>query len=264
MKLLFQLFVITFLIFNTSYSQSIKKKYEPVDGKIIGIWPHENRLKSPVKLNQLKNEYGFNFLLVAAPYGEVWYDSIKKSDYDLKHIVKQIYFPDYNNREEWFWENIYSLGTVYAYYFDEPLSRKFSFVELVKLISILSDKGLYPKSKIFLGEINEYRAKRLERLVDNISYTGYGSKENFGNDQKQSWIDWKNVLGEKFSMLWIAAHEDSSHFRNLFKAAKELGFNSIWFYQYEPLESDKEIGDDVITAFCEAAVEFGFMKYKND
>lgn len=259
-----QLLVISLLFFGSTFSQTSNRKYETVDGKIIGIWPHENRLKSTIKLNQLKNEYGFNYLLVAAPYGDVWYDSIKKSDYDLQHIVKQIYFPDYKNRESWFWENIYSLGNVYAYYFDEPLSRKFPFIELAKLISIFSEKGLYPKSKLFLGEINEYRAKRLERLVDKISYTGYGSKEKLGSDQKQSWIEWRNVLGEKFSMLWIAAHEDSSHFRNLFKAAKELGFNSIWFYQYEPLEADKEIGDDVIKNFCEAAVEFGFMKYKND
>ncbi|MCX7875232.1 MAG: hypothetical protein N2321_03575 [Melioribacteraceae bacterium] len=250
------------VFFTNIFSQN--KKYEPVDGKIIGIWPHENRLRSTQKLNQLKNEFGFNYLLVAAPYGDAWYDSIKNSDYTLDHIVKQIYYPDYLDREKWFWENIYSLGNVYAYYFDEPLSRKFSFAGVTKLISIFADKGLYPKSKIYLGEINEYRAKRFERLVDKISYTGYGSKDKNGLDQIQSWKEWKNLLGERFSMLWIAAHEDSNHFRILFKAAKELGYNSIWFYQYEPLEADKEIPEKVIYDFCEAAVEFGFMKYKKE
>jgi hypothetical protein len=239
-------------------------KYEPIEGKLMGIWPHENRLRSTQKLNQLKNDFGFNYLLVAAPYGDVWYDSIKNSDYDSDHIVKQIYFPDYLNRENWFWKNIYSLGNVYAYYFDEPISRKFSFTGITKLITIFSEKGLYPKSKFFLGEINEYRAKKLERLVDIISYTGYGTKGKNGEDQVNSWIKWKNFLGDKFSMLWIAAHEDSTHFRTLFKAAKELGYNSIWFYQYEPLETDKEISEKVIYDFCEAAVEFGFMRYKKD
>lgn len=257
------LLLMLLIIFNNNFF-SQKKRYEVIEGKVIGIWPHENRLRSTQKLNQLKNEFGFNYLLVAAPYGDVWYDSIKNSDFKLDHIVKQIYYPDFLNRENWFWENIYSLGNVYAYYFDEPLSRNFPFIGITKLISLLAEKGLYPKSKIFLGEINEYRAKKLEILVDKISYTGYGSKDKNGLDQVQSWIEWKKVLGNKFSMLWIAAHEDSSHFRTLFKAAKEQGFNSIWFYQYEPLDADKEIPEKVIFDFCEAAVEFGFMRYKND
>ncbi len=260
MKLIFS--IVTILIHLNILAQF--HKYEPVEGKVIGIWPHENRLRSTQKLNQLKNEFGFNYLLVAAPYGDVWYDSIKNSDYDSDHIVKQIYFPDYLNREKWFWENINSLGNVYAYYFDEPISRKFSFIGISKLITIFAEKGLYPKSKIFLGEINEYRAKKLERLVDKISYTGYGSQDKNGEDQVKSWIEWKNFLSDKFSMLWIAAHEDSSHFRTLFKAAKEQGYNSIWFYQYEPLEAEKEISEKVIYDFCDAAVEFGFMKYKRD
>lgn len=257
------LFVVALLIITNNYFAQ-NKKYQPADGKIIGIWPHENRLRSTQKLNQLKNEFGFNYLLVAAPYGDEWYDSIKNSNYKLDEIVKQIYYPDFVNREEWFWKNIISLGTVNAYYFDEPISRKFPFVGITNLISLLAEKGLYPKSKIYLGEINEFRANRLERLVDKISYTGYGLLKNNGEDQIRSWKEWKNLIGDKFSMLWIAAHEDYSHFRTLLKAAKELGYNEIWFYQYEPLEAEKEINEKVILDFCEACVEFGFMKYKQN
>lgn len=263
MKKILGLIVIFVAIIDIN-AQTIVHQYEAVEGITMGIWPHENRLRSGEKLKELRDKFGFNFLLVAAPYGETWYQNVKNSGFDSTNIVKQIYFPDFITRPEWFWNNIYSLGTVYAYYFDEPLSRGFPFIELMKLKILFSNKGLYPKSYFFLGEVNEYRAKKLERLVDVISYTGYGSKDKDGLDQRKSWQEWKEVLGDKFSMLWIGAHEDSSHFSNLFKAAKELGYKSIWLYQYEPLDADKEIGDKIITRYCEAAVEYGFMKYKKD
>jgi len=38
--------------------------------------------------------------------------------------------------------------------------------------------------------------------------------------------------------------------------------DSIWLYQYEPLDKDKEIGDDNIIKFCEAAANAGFLRRK--
>ena len=255
-------FCFLFLFAANIYSQQELIKYEPVEGNIIGIWPHENKLRSPEKLNELKDRFGFNYILVAAPYGEEWLTSVRKSKYDFDHVMKQLYYGDLVNRPEWFWKNVEATGKVWAYFFDEPISRDFPIIKILNLFTELSSKSYYPSAQFIMSEINEKKAKKLSRLVDVISYSGYGDKSKLGRDQIQSWIEWKDYLGEKFSMLWIAAHEDSSEFRTLLKAAKEQGYKNIWLYQYEPLEAEKEIGDEIIQRFCEAAVEYGFMKLK--
>lgn len=262
-----KLLITLLLFFQTSMllSQSIIKKYEPVEGKIIGIWPHENRLRSPEKLRELYDRFGFNFLLVAAPYGDEWYESVKKSGrYDSTNIVKQIYLPDAVSRPEWFWNNLKSLGKVVAYYFDEPISREFPYSTLMKLIKDLCEKGYYPTAHFYMSEINEERALKMINLVDVVSYSGYSGINEDGSEQVKSWQNWQSFLGGKFSMLWMAAHLNMNVFHTLFKGAKELGINSIWLYQYEPLPADQEFGDEIIQRFCEAAVEYGFMKFKND
>lgn len=236
--------------------------FEPVEGKIIGIWPHENKLNSVEQLKKLRCEWGFNYILIPAPYGETIYLNVKKAGYDSTNIMKQIYLPDLTERKDWFWNNIETLGTVWAYYFDEPISRNFSFLAFLKLLSELSERNFYPHAKFVVGELDETKAKRFLNVADAIMYSGYGSKEKLGEDQAQSWHEWRDYLGPQFSMLWISTNEDSLEYRLLFKTAKELGINCIWLYQYEPMDPSKETGDSNLKKFCDAAVEYGFMKIK--
>lgn len=262
MKKLSILFLIIISISGSTLSQNLPKVYEVVEGKIVGIWPHTNKFYSQQQLERLKNYFGFNYLLVAAPYGEEVYKNVKAAGYDSLHIMKQIYIPDYVTRNEWFWNNINSLGKVWAYYFDEPLSRNFSFITLTKILINLNEKQLYPKSGYVISELDEKKAARFLRLTSSIMYSGYGDKKKLGTDQVKTWNEWGDYLGPTFSMLWIGAHEDSAEYSTLLNAAKDLKFDSIWLYQYEPLDKDKEIGDDNIIKFCEAAANAGFLRRK--
>lgn len=236
------------------------KSYSAVEGKIIGIWPHENKNNSVEKLRALRENWGFNYILIAAPYGEPFYTNAKKAGFDSTSIMKQIFLNDMINRREWFWKNIESLGKVWAYYFDEPISREYPYKVIMKLISELSEKRLYPTAKLVVGELDERKAVRFLSTTDAIMYSGYGERKDLGVDQIQTWHDWREYLGEKFSMLWISSNEDSLEYKTLFKAARDLGINSVWLYQYEPMESDRETGDLNLEKFCEAAVENGFMR----
>ena len=56
---------------SSSDAQSLSnKRYEAAEGKIVGIWLHNDRLKSPERLKELKDRRGFNYILLAAIYGE--------------------------------------------------------------------------------------------------------------------------------------------------------------------------------------------------
>jgi hypothetical protein len=246
------------MIASFSYGQT--KKYIPVQGKVIGIWPHNNRFTSVEKLAELKNRWGFEHLLVAAIYGKKEIELAYKAGFESTNIMLQIYLPDYSANKEKVLNVIRESGKIGAYYFDEPISRKHSIIDFLKLIKILADEGFYPHGKFVVSEINEYRAKSIEFLVDDILYSGYGGVENQAFGRKKSWTEWKQVLSSKMKMVWISSLEDSSDYKSLFKAAKELGMHGVWFYQLEPLHSDKECDDSNFEKFCEAAVEFGFLE----
>jgi hypothetical protein len=250
------LFLLT--LFNQNFAQS--KKYIPADGKVIGIWPHNNRLASAEKLSELKNRWGFNSLLIAAIYGKKEFEMADNAGFESAKILYQIYLPDIQTNRVKVLNSIKEIGKIGGYYFDEPISRKQSLPDFLWLLKVLSEEGFYPHAQFVMSEINEYRAKQVDFLVDEIMYSGYGTKENLGLDQQKTWIEWKKVLGSKLSMIWISSLEDSDHYRTLFKAAQELEMRGVWFYQLEPLNSDKECDDANFEKFCEAAVEFGFMK----
>ena len=237
-------------------------KYEAAEGKIVGIWPHNDRFKSVESMKELNERWGFNYVLLAEIYGAKEKKILDNAGFDSLHIMHQIILPNSDNERNLLLEKILRLGKLWAYYFDEPISREQSFIQFSKLITDLSNNGLYPFAQIITSELDERKAARLLRIVDEIMYSGYGSSEKMGTDQAQTWAEWKEYLGEKFSLVWISAEQDSNEYRTLLKSAKELGFNSVWLYALEPIDAGKEVSDSNYEKFCEAAVEFGFMKHK--
>lgn len=252
--------ILFFLLVSHSTAQENLVRYEAADGKIMAIWPHNNRFKSVEKLRELKERWGFNYLLIAAIYGEKEKEMAKEAGFDSLHIAFQVYLPDMTNNSDAFISNIKSLGKIYAYYFDEPVSRKHSYMDFLRLIKFLSDNGYYPHAKFLISELDERKGAQVLNLVDEVLYSGYGGIDKGGLDQVKTWNEWRAFLGEKFASSWIGAHEDFNEYPVLFKAAKDLNFNGVWFYQLEPLDEDKETDDENFKKFCEAAVEFGFMK----
>jgi hypothetical protein len=239
-------------------------KYEPVEGKIIGIWPHNDRFQSTKKLNELKTRWGFNYILLAEIYSEKELLLLKNSGYDSLHVMYQVILE--NNMESFnvLKNKLFNLGKLWAYYFDEPLSKEQPFIQILGLFSELSNNTFYPHANFIVSEVDEYKAQKFLRVADKITYSGYGNSDKFGVDQIQTWHEWKNYLGNTFSMLWISANEDSDEYKILLKAAKELNINSIWLYALEPIETGKEVNDSNYKNFCDAAVEFGFMKAKSN
>lgn len=237
-------------------------KYEPVEGKVLGIWPHNNRLKSVDKLKELKDRWGFNYILLAAVYGEKEKSLANGAGFDSLHIMHQIYLPDLINDKELVIRNIKNVGKIWAYYFDEPISRGQSYIQFLQLIIELSNSGFYPHAKFIVSEVDEKKATRLLRIADRIMYSGYGNKDEKGLDQVKTWTEWKQCFGEKFSLIWISSDQDSNEYRTLLKAARDLGFNAVWFYALEPIGKGEEVNDSNYEKFCEAAVEYGFMKLK--
>ena len=261
------LFTITFILLMIQISYSQEKNYisyEPVEGMVVGIWPHENKLRSPEKLNELKDRYGFNYILIAAPYGEEWLSSVRKSNYDFDHVMKQLYYGDLMNRPDWFWKNVEETGKVWAYYFDEPISRKFPFFGIVNLMISLIEKGYYPHAQFVVGELDERKAIRFDNLAEVFMYSGYGTRGKLGLDQKEYWNTWRNYVGPKFSQVWISTVEDSLEYRTLLQTAKEMGMTGVWLYQYEPLPAEGETSDANLRKFCEAAAEYGYLRIKKD
>jgi len=256
-------FTIIVLNYSSLNSQSLQcKKYEAVEGKIVGIWPHNDRLKSTERLEELKERWGFNYILLAAIYGEKEKSLANYAGYDSLHIMHQIYLPDLINKKESVLHNIKNVGKIWAYYFDEPISREHSYIQFLDLIKDLSNSGFYPHAKFIVSELDEKKAARLLRISDGIMYSGYGNKEAMGLDQVKTWTEWKQYLGEKFSLIWISSDQDSNEYLTLFKAAHDLGFNAVWFYALEPIGDGEEINDSNYKKFCDAAVEYGFMKVK--
>ncbi len=257
------IFTITALTYISSKAQSISgKRYEATEGKIIGIWPHNDRIKSPEKLKELKDRWGFNYILLAAVYGEKEKLMAEYAGFDSLHLMHQIYLPDLINDKELVMRNIKNIGKIWAYYFDEPISREHSYLHFLNLITELSNNGFYPHAKFIVSELDEKKAFRLLRIADGIMYSGYGNKEEMGLDQVRTWTDWKEYLGEKFSLIWISSDQDLNEYQTLFKTARDLGFNDVWFYALEPIGEGEEVNDSNYEKFCEAAVEYGFMKVK--
>lgn len=260
-------------IFSTVFLMSVaalqaqqlqKKTYEVVEGKIVGIWPHNDRFQSQERLKELKEHWGFNYLLIAAIYGIKEKSLAAQSGFDSDHIIYQVYLPDFIKNGDSELQKIRDIGKIWAYYFDEPISRGHSYLQFLKLISFLSEEELYPYAKFIVSELDEKKAASVLRFVDQITYSGYGNRENLGADQVKTWSEWQSFIGEKFGMPWISAEQDSNEYRILFKAAHDLKFNSIMFYELEPLPSGQEVSNSNFEKFCEAAVEFGFMKIKTN
>jgi len=241
-----------------------KKTYEVIEGKIVGIWPHNDRFQSQERLKELKERWGFNYLLIAAIYGVKEKSLAAQSGFDSDQIIYQVYLPDYIQNEKSELQKIRDIGKIWAYYFDEPISRSHSYLQFLKLLSFLSEEELYPHAKFIVGELDEKKAASVLKFVDQITYSGYGNSKNIGADQVKTWGEWQSFIGEKFGMPWISADQDSNEYRTLFKAARDLKFNSILFYELEPLPSGQEISNSNFEKFCEAAVEFGFMKIKKN
>ncbi len=261
-SLLSILILFSLIIFLPSKISAQEYSYEPAEGKVMGVWPHNDRFKSIENLTELREKWGFDHILIPEIYEKDTYQKVTSAGFESSNIMYQIVTPNFLNQITTFKRMLREISPVGYYYFDEPISREHGFSNALGIIKLLSEEGYYPRAKIILTELTIEKALRFKRIGNQIMYSGYGRKGIKGADQIETWREWKANLGDKFTLLWIGSHEDYDEYDELFKAAAELGMKGVWFYMLEPIGEGLEADEENIKSFCEAAVKYGFMKRK--
>lgn len=270
MKYLFKhIFLILIIIFpyrqilpqDTTYIYSWYKYYEPVDGKIIGIWPHKNRWNFQ-KLKELKYRWGFNYITFwPLLYGRDKFDTLKQLGYNpLTNMMMILQIGNFQDAAKY--ENCW------GYFLDEPSDRRIPFHSVQNMRTWLKKKfptGLfiisgYKRNSDFINYTNSF--------ADIVTFSAYIHWRKvlgiwiswpINTDQRSDWTDMKNLFGNKFSMTWVSANNDLSEYSRLLGHAKNLDLKGVWLYQWS---DGPEADDNNINSFCNAAASNGFLKSK--
>ncbi|MCX7875359.1 MAG: hypothetical protein N2321_04220 [Melioribacteraceae bacterium] len=207
-------------------------KYQPFNGT-IGIRPHDDWQENALVLNELKNRFGFQKLIVkemSIPQAKQVYPSNEI----IIAITELSYFYSIMN--------LYSSNDFSTCYIDEPqLNNGIEFTR-----QILSQYGNQWRNKfgpILLGERTIELADEFDDLVDKLTSTIYSHYEyytpysicktcyfQYPSDQGPKWVDWKNHYGNKFNFVWISDNKDEDEYDALTSRAKNMGLD-IFLYQ---------------------------------
>jgi len=257
--IMFFLYFTPFLTGQTIYEEKWTKYYEPIENKIMGIWPHNNRFTDVSKLKELKYRWGFNHILLARSLGLEYYNKIIEAGFDSTKIMKQI-------KQDTYLENIESLPQMSAYFIDEPSELGENFTVWNIITDWIKDK--HPDSKIVLGgyKRNNTFKDYVNTMADNVMFTSYKHWWEFlgiwtswpeNLDQRSDWTDMQNIFGNKFSFSWVGAHKDLSEYDDLLGKAKNIQLSGVYLYQLEPFEN--EVDNNNLEKFSNAASNHGYL-----
>lgn len=259
-KTLVSLYIFAFIfISELSFSQNVTyefgwiKYYAAKENRIVGIWPHWNRWNNVEKLKELRTKWGFNNVL-AYPIASV-YNNVLAAGYEPSQIM--LFFKPEAGYD---YTELLQFPQSYAYYVDEPSDRGYSLSWLSDAKQFISNN--FPGSQLFISgyKRNSAMANHVS-IADHVLFSSYKHwwllfglwvsccPEN--PDQRSDWTDMKNLFGSKFSTTWIGAHRDLSEYNVLLGHAQNLGLNSVWLYQHEPLGG--EVDDNNLEAFSSNA-----------
>ncbi len=215
--------------------------YEPVTGKILGIWPRNQN----ISFSELYSKYVFRGIFV----DQNSYQTAIQAGFNPKFMRMTI---GPNPSDYQFTINNFYVGT---YYVDEPLDHDcFNFW---RYPGIWNNYGIifpaiknyvhyrygdsskfiisgYKKCDYFLEVVFSYHG------VDGVTYSSYKSwiRGFLGNecyspssyDQRSSWTEWKNSFGEKLFSIWISAYPEGAGFP---KYDNDLGEYMIYWDMLE-------------------------------
>ena len=246
---------------SVTYVYNWYKYYEPVEGKIIGIWPHINRWNDIQKLKDLKYRWGFNYITFWPGLGPDKFDMIKQIGYSpSKNVMMIVEVDNFSNAAQY--------NNCWGYYLDEPADRNIPFNSVLTMKNWLKSK--FPNALFIISgyKRNSDLINYTNLLADKVLFSAYIHWRKFlwfwvswpiNTDQRDDWTDMKKLFGNKFSMTWISAYSDLSEYGQLLGHAKNIGLEGVWLYQYsEGTEAD----DNNINSFCNAAANNGFLKPK--
>ena len=244
------------LFSQTSAEFTWSNYYEPVENKIIGVWPHNSRFLDIERLKELRYRWGFNHALLARSLGLSYYQKLTEAGYNSTNIMKQI-------KQDTYTENVEGIPPLWAYFIDEPGELG----ENLTVWNSITDwiKSNNPTTKIVVSGYK--RDSFLIEYVNTISdYAMFSSYKHWfkllgfwipgDQDQRDDWSDMKNLFGNKFSFTWVGAHRDLSEYYDLLAKAKQLQLSGVYLYQLEPM--DNEVSDANLESFANAAYVHGF------
>jgi hypothetical protein len=226
----FRLFI-TILFFLSPFEINPVKTYSPnsisyqsVDSLIVGVWPTWDRWKSSDRIKELKEKWGFNFIMI---YPDTAILKNARDHFSDQNIISLFI------HHELFNHNLYE--GLFGYYLDEPVTVNHPEADLInapvwvnKLSGSKFITGDYKRGSELINYVDAY--------ADIVMFTSYKQWNRFlfwwipGDlDQRSSWDDMKDIFGDKFSLTWVSAQKDIGEFDRLLLHAKKLGLKGIFY-----------------------------------
>lgn len=243
--------------------------YEPVPGKMVGVWPNT---WSPDLMSQLHLQFGFSGIMIVDPAQQ--YQWALDAGFSPSSIMISVE-PD-------FFTSIVDAYNAGFYYVDEPVEHNCSgspSAGRFKSISDLDARHNYisstrPSSAFVISGYKRCSHNIIASThADLMMYSSYINWDRSGlpccffcmgwgdnletawltgsDDQRNSWTDMQRVFGSKFSMTWI--HGGGDEYDLLMGHATNLGLQAVWVYNGGPIDPVK------LESFCQAAVTHGWL-----
>ena len=251
--------------------------YEPVAGKVVGIWPGNWVLDG---LYMYKQKYGFTGVLIRAD--TLQYRNALQAGFLNSSIMAQVWNEDY----------VYAVDSfpIGMYFIDEPVEHDCSghsghpYLNTPQQLAAMRDyihanrpgaKFITSGYKICSHDIiaatyadvmtfSSYKNWSVFGLP--ICHVNLGWGNEYENpwlpgslDQRSSWTAMRNTFGAKNSLAWMAGNGDE--YFDLFQHANILGLQSIWLYDHYPPDPLDTV---LLESFCYAAWQTGWLNRVSD
>jgi hypothetical protein len=248
--------------------------YEPVPGKLMGIWPGNWSLE---RLLQLRYRFGFSHV------------GIFPQTYNYENAIGAGFAP--NNIMVGLWDLHTSVDSFPAamYYTDEPVEHDCfggsggtpllnpevllelgSYIHQARPGSmfVMSGYKLCSHNRIALGYCDAFMYSAYQSW-NQVSWfrcnvnLGWGDASEYAwipgsDDQSASWTATRSAYGAKFFMTWVNGASDE--YSQLFATANNLGLTGIW--QYNP--PDAPLDTAHMESYCYAAWQNGWLTRVKD
>jgi len=210
------------------------ERFQATPGKIMGIYPTDNRLKDISRLNLIRKYWGFNYMFCYVGY----WDNVTSSQVGYTGSEIMLGIEPHNS----YYQNIVLEKPCFAYYVDEPGSKLTHAQFLMQLARNFININR-PGSKLIGGDTTPTYADIFDDTVDDLLCTKYDF------DQRWLWENFKTAFPNKFIMTWISATSDQNEYDLLFAKANSLGLYGVWFFQIYDGSSDSNIQDYIMAAW---------------